>query len=74
MPYVGLVKKENGEIEFDNGIFVEVFKELSKLLNFSYTITSPPDGEWGAARHDGTWTGMVGQLETKTVDFGMLNS
>ena len=54
-------------------MFVEVFKELSELLNFTYTVTIPPDGEWGSMKDDGTWSGMVGQLETKIVDIGGLN-
>ena len=73
MPYVGLTQNENGETLHHNGIFVEVFKELSDLLNFSYTVTSPTDGEWGRMKDDGTWSGMVGQLETKIVDIGKFN-
>ena len=72
MPYVGLTQNENDEIILDNGMFVEVFKDLSQLLNFSYTVTSPPDNEWGAMKDDGTWSGMVGQLEAKIVDIGRL--
>ena len=54
---------------------MEVFKELSRLLNFSYTTILPRDGEWGAPQDDGTWSGMVGQLHDKIVDIGMvLNS
>ena len=70
MPYVGLHQHDNGTITLDRGIFVEVLEELSRLLNFSYTVSVPPDGEWGALRDDGTWSGMVGQLNTKSVDFG----
>ena len=73
MPWVGLTQNENGEIHLDNGMFAEVFKELSVFLNFSYTVTTPPDGAWGAMKDDGTWSGMVGQLETKTVDIGSSN-
>ena len=74
MPYIGLTKNENGEFLLYNGMFVEVFKELSKLLNFTYTVTTPTDGQWGVRKDDGTWSGMVGQLETKTVDIGRFNS
>ena len=73
LPYIGWSQNEKGEIHLDNGTFVEVFKELSELLNFSYTVTNPPDGEWGSEKDDGTWSGMVGQLETKMVDIGRLN-
>ena len=72
LPYVSRTQNENGEIHLHNGMFVEIFKELSEMLNFSYTVTIPPDGEWGSMNDDGTWSGMVGQLATKTVDIGRL--
>ena len=70
MPYVGHTQKENGEIQLQNGVFVEVFKELSELLNFTYTVSVPPDGAWGGMKADGTWSGMVGQLEKEEMDIG----
>ena len=72
MPYIGVTYNQNGEVQLLNGIFVDVFKELSKLLNFSYRAIEPPDGQWGEMKSDGKWSGMVGQLEEKYVDFGML--
>ena len=71
MPYVSLIKNGDGALQLRNGIFVEVFKELSHRLNFSYTVVNPPDGEWGVLKGDGTWSGMVGQLETKKVDIAV---
>ena len=71
MPYVGLSKLESGEIRHKNGMLIDIFKEVSRLLNFSYNVIEPPDGEWGAMKEDGTWSGMVGQLQAKIVDFGM---
>ena len=71
MPYVGLHQHDNGTITLDRGIFVEVLEELSRLLNFSYTVSVPPDGEWGALRDDGTWSGMVGQLKSEVLDLGL---
>lgn len=67
MPYVDLA--ENG-LQITGGTFGEIFIELSHQLNFSFTVTNPPDGEWGAKKADGTWSGMVGQLEMREVDFG----
>ena len=66
-----LSKNGNGDLQLGHGIFVDIFKELSRSLNFSYTVSSPPDGEWGGIQSDGSWSGMVGQLATKSVDFGM---
>ena len=44
------------------------------MMNFTYTVTEPPDGQWGAIRPDGTWTGMVGMLQEKKVDLCMRHS
>ena len=72
MPYVGLGQSDDGKTALDRGIFVEVFIELSNLLNFSYTTMVPSDGEWGVPKDDGKWSGIVGQLHEERVDFGML--
>ncbi len=39
-------------------------------MNFTYQLGSPPDGQWGAKQDDGTWSGMVGQLERREIDMG----
>ena len=71
MPYVNVQQNDNGETILDKGIFVDIFKELTKLLNCSYVAIGPPDKTFGALKGDGTWSGMVGQLDTKKVDLGM---
>ena len=71
MPYVVSSQSDNGRVILEQGMFVDIFNELSRLLNFSYTTTFPPDGEWGALKDDGTWSGMIGQLQSKTVDLGL---
>ena len=72
MPYVNVQQNDSGETILDKGIFVDIFKELTKLLNCSYLAIGPPDKTFGALKGDGTWSGMVGQLDTKMVDLGML--
>ena len=72
MPYVGLEQNEHGKPILDKGIFVDIFKELARLLNCSYIAIGPPDDEFGALKGDGTWSGMIGQLDTKRVELGML--
>ena len=37
-------------------------------MNFTYYMTKPSDGQWGAISADGTWSGMVGQLQRGDVD------
>ena len=78
-PYVHLVKDGNGkvlksddgEIYLRDGMFGEIFMELSRLLNFTFTCQNPPDGQYGAIRADGTWNGMVGELALGKADIGI---
>ena len=67
---VSVAYDEKKELKLWEGIFVDIFLELSNLLNFSYTVTSPSDKQWGGIKSDGTWSGMIGQLVTKEVDIG----
>ena len=68
--FVSATFDENNEIELWDGIFVDVFMELSIMLNFSYKVTTPSDKEFGIIKSDGSWSGMVGQLATKEADVG----
>ena len=38
------------------------------MLNFTFTLIKPEDGQWGALQADGSWTGMVHLLQTQQVD------
>ena len=67
---VSVTYDEKEELNRWEGIFVDIFVELSNLLNFSYSVTSPSDKQWGGIKSDGTWSGMIGQLVTKEVDIG----
>ena len=72
MPWVGISQLGNGRFILEKGICVDILNELSRMLNFSFTATYPPDGAWGVLKDDGTWSGMVEQLQSKTVDLGLL--
>ena len=58
-----------GEFEM-KGMFPEVFFTLQYLLNFTFVVTKPPDGQWGAIQSDGTWSGMVRELQEDRADIG----
>ena len=62
-----------GEFEM-KGMFPEVFISLQYVLNFTFVVTTPPDGQWGAIQSDGTWSGMVRELQEGRVDIGNLIS
>ena len=41
------------------------------LLNFTYTLTKPQDGNFGRLNKDGTWNGMIRLLQDGDVDIGL---
>ena len=58
-----------GEFEF-KGMYADVFLELQNMLNFTFVLKKSPDGQWGTLRSDGTWTGMIRELQDQRVDIG----
>ena len=42
-------------------------------MNFTFTLRKPPDGQWGSLMKNGTWTGMVKELQRKKADIGKIN-
>ena len=41
---------------------------LQEIMNFTYTVIKPPDGQYGGIQPDGTWSGMVGLLANHDID------
>ena len=74
-PFTNTLEAENNENEIKygiNGLFPDVFSNLQKILNFTYTIKAPPDNQWGSLKSNGTWTGMINELHQKRIDIGKL--
>ncbi|XP_045199719.2 glutamate receptor U1-like isoform X2 [Mercenaria mercenaria] len=70
LKYPPFVKKEdvNGTTDY-KGFCMDLLRELSNKLNFTYTITEPVDGKWGAYEdRNKTFNGLVGQLQREEVD------
>ena len=67
-PYITeLIPTAPGNFEM-KGMFAEVFFALQGVLNFTFILTRPPDGQWGSLQSDGTWTGMVRELQEGRAD------
>ena len=47
---------------------------FQEILNFTYTLRKPPDGNWGSIKSDGSWSGMVNELIQKRADMGKFYS
>ena len=44
---------------------------LQEIMNFTYTVIEPPDGQYGALEPDGTWNGIVKLLADQDIDIGV---
>ncbi|KAK3881311.1 hypothetical protein Pcinc_014244 [Petrolisthes cinctipes] len=50
----------------------QVVRALSQALNFTLSFTRPSDGEmWGWEQDNGTWTGLMGDLQSRRGDIGV---
>ena len=73
-PFTNIIKENNEEeIKYGiDGLYPDVFHNLQKILNFTYTLKTPPDNQWGSLKSNGTWTGMINELHKKRIDIGKL--
>ncbi|XP_063600694.1 probable glutamate receptor [Penaeus indicus] len=48
-----------------------ILRTLAQVLNFTYSIREPLDGQWGVPKENGNWTGIVGTLQHEMADFSL---
>ena len=65
------MKKQDGDSVWYEGYSIDLFKELAKILKFTYEFYPTPDGYYGAKTENGTWNGLVGELIGKVDNFFM---
>uniref|UniRef100_A0A8C6TVC4 Glutamate receptor n=1 Tax=Neogobius melanostomus TaxID=47308 RepID=A0A8C6TVC4_9GOBI len=53
------------------GFCVDMLRELSDILRFSFRIRLVDDGQYGAPEPNGSWTGMVGELINRKADLAV---
>ena len=54
-------KNEDGTISLQ-GYSIDLLKELSRSLGFTYEMYPSPDGFYGTVTENGTWNGMIRQI------------
>jgi len=68
-PYIMPKHLSSGE-RFFEGFLVDMLKDLSKMLDFTYTIHENPDKRYGQNK-GGTWTGMIGEVISGEADIAL---
>lgn len=63
-PYVMVKKSEKELVGNDRyeGYCMDLLKELSNILGFTYEVRLVGDGKYGAQNDKGEWNGMVREL------------
>ena len=52
-------------------LMLNVIEYLQKSLNFTWELRRPPDQGWGHQYENGSWSGMIGMLLAKEIDFAV---
>ena len=52
-----------------SGMFIEILQDLARNLNFTYNIVLPKDTRWGNLLANGSWNGLIGEIDRREIDF-----
>ena len=66
--YIDLIRINKILISF----YKDFYLSFQSIMNFTFEVRKPPDGNYGALRPDGTWTGMIGELIIHNADIGIM--
>ena len=69
-----LIQKVGNHEEYQSGrgIFLDMFIELQKCLNFTFSLKLSPDGKYGSMTKNGSWNGIIHYLWNGDFDIGIL--
>ncbi|AWO96256.1 putative glutamate receptor ionotropic kainate 3 [Scophthalmus maximus] len=72
-PYVMLKKSDKALVGNDRfeGFCIDLLKELSHILGFTYEIRLVPDGRYGSQDEKGQWNGMIRELIEHRADLAV---
>uniref|UniRef100_A0A8C6V100 Glutamate receptor n=1 Tax=Neogobius melanostomus TaxID=47308 RepID=A0A8C6V100_9GOBI len=72
-PYVMLKKSDKALVGNDRfeGFCIDLLKELSTILGFTYEIRLVPDGKYGIPDDKGQWSGMIRELIEHVTDLAV---
>ncbi|XP_076045735.1 glutamate receptor ionotropic, delta-1-like [Oratosquilla oratoria] len=70
-PFFKVNMLPNGTAVAGGGMDVSVLDTLAAKLNFTYSLTTPADGQWGVPLGNGSISGMIGQVARHEVDFAI---
>ncbi|XP_075539159.1 glutamate receptor ionotropic, kainate glr-3-like [Dermacentor variabilis] len=69
-PYVFMDDEAGGGSQI-KGITGSMIAYIMESMGITYQLVQPPDNEWGELKPDGSWTGMMGQLQRGEADLAL---
>ena len=57
------VQRDNSSKYKYSGYTIDVLVRISEMLNFTFEIDEPEDGQYGIQLENGNWSGMIGELQ-----------
>lgn len=57
-------------VKYD-GFCIDLLKEMSKVLNFTFEILEVEDGTYGVQDETGRWNGIIGVLQRHEADLSI---
>ncbi|XP_071518335.1 probable glutamate receptor [Panulirus ornatus] len=67
-PYSFVRRAEDGTVLLRFGLDVEIAKAVARVLNITLKFTSPNEKTWGEKLENGSWYGVMGQVQRREVD------
>ena len=52
------------------GYIVDLMLRINETLDFEFTMTEPPDGIYGTLQENGSWNGMISELQEDVRQLG----
>ena len=53
------------------GKYMDIMNEVAGFLNMTFTVVMAPRGQWGHLFDNGSWSGIIGQLDRGEVDIAI---
>ncbi|XP_063840046.1 probable glutamate receptor [Scylla paramamosain] len=70
VPWTKVLTDADGTVRIE-GPMANLLDILSNVLEFNYDLVRPTDRVWGGPLPNGSWNGMLGQLQRQEVEFAV---
>ncbi|XP_018019213.2 ionotropic receptor 21a-like [Hyalella azteca] len=74
-PFTDFIRQPNTRVVKEApSLDIYILREVARHLNFTYDIVTPMDDLWGTRLENGSWTGVVGDVQFRRSNFSLVLS